>query len=134
MILPDQAAKDLEPQWFEEGENIRVADAFVIDIMLNANDQTYETLRRYSTTLDLDGIPIRTVNLEGLLLTKQPICESGESRPSVRNLSLQAGRGLFDHRRDDASRRSPDGRPRSGRGTRSARAPSPHPDTDGCIR
>jgi Nucleotidyltransferase of unknown function (DUF6036) len=48
MILPDQAAKELEPQWFEEGENIRVADAF-----------------------DLDGIPVRTVSREGLLLTKQ---------------------------------------------------------------
>jgi len=71
MILPDQAAKELEPQWFEEGENIRVADAFVVDIMLNANGQTYDTLRRYSKTLDLDGIPVRTVNLEGLLLTKQ---------------------------------------------------------------
>jgi predicted nucleotidyltransferase len=71
MILPDQAAKDIEPQWFEEGENIRVADAFVVDIMLNANGQTYETLRRYSQTLDLDGVPVRAVNLEGLLLTKQ---------------------------------------------------------------
>ncbi len=71
MVLPDQAAKDLEPQWFEEGENIRVADAFVVDIMLNANGQTYETLRRYSETLDLDGIAVTTVNLEGLLLTKQ---------------------------------------------------------------
>jgi predicted nucleotidyltransferase len=71
MILPDQAAKELEPQWFEEGENIRVADAFVVDIMLNANGQTYDTLRRYSETLDLDGIPVRTVSLEGLLLTKQ---------------------------------------------------------------
>jgi len=71
MILPDQAAKDLEPQWFEEGENIRVADAFVVDIMLNANGQTYETLKRYSQTLDLDGIPVRTVSLEGLLLTKR---------------------------------------------------------------
>jgi predicted nucleotidyltransferase len=71
MILPDRAAKEIEPQWFEEGENIRVADAFVVDIMLNANGQTYDTLRRYSQTLDLDGIPVRTVNLEGLLLTKQ---------------------------------------------------------------
>ena len=71
MILPDQAAKDIEPQWFEEGENIRVADAFVVDIMLNANGQTYETLCKYSETLDLDGIPVRTVSLEGLLLTKQ---------------------------------------------------------------
>ncbi len=39
--------------------------------MLNANGQTYETLRKYSETLDLDGIPVRTVSLEGLLLTKQ---------------------------------------------------------------
>jgi len=71
MILPDKAAKEIEPQWFEEGENIRVADAFVVDIMLNANGQTYDTLRQYSQTLNLDGIPVRTVNLEGLLLTKQ---------------------------------------------------------------
>jgi predicted nucleotidyltransferase len=71
MILPDQAAKELEPQWFEEGENIRVADAFVVDIMLNANGQTFETLKRHGQTLDLDGIPVRTVSLEGLLLTKQ---------------------------------------------------------------
>jgi predicted nucleotidyltransferase len=71
MILPDQAARDLEPLWFEEGENIRVADAFIVDIMFNANGQTYDTLRRYGETLDLDGIPVRTVNLEGLLLTKQ---------------------------------------------------------------
>jgi predicted nucleotidyltransferase len=71
MILPDQAARDIDPEWFEEGENIRVADAFVLDIMLNANGQTYETLRKYSETVDLDGIPVRTVSLQGLLLTKQ---------------------------------------------------------------
>lgn len=71
MILPDRAAKDLEPGWFEEGDNIRVADAFVVDVMLNANGHTYETLRQYAETVDLDGIPVQTVNLEGLLLTKQ---------------------------------------------------------------
>ena len=71
MVLPDQAARELEPHWFEEGENIRVADAFVVDIMLNANGQTYDTLRRYSKTLNLDGIAVQTVDLEGLLLTKQ---------------------------------------------------------------
>lgn len=79
MILPDQAAKELEPQWFEEGENIRVADAFVVDIMLNANGQTYETLRQYSETLDLDGICVRTVSLEGLLLTKQTMRDKDAS-------------------------------------------------------
>jgi predicted nucleotidyltransferase len=71
MVLPDQAAKDIEPEWFEEGENIRVADAFVVDIMLNANGQTFEALRQYAQTIDLDGIPVQTISLEGLLLTKQ---------------------------------------------------------------
>ena len=71
MVLPDQAAKDIDPAWFEESENIRVADAFVVDIMLNACGETYETLNQYAETIDLDGIPVRTINLEGLLLTKQ---------------------------------------------------------------
>ena len=71
MVLPDQAAKDIDPAWFEEGENIRVADAFVVDIMLNACGETYETLKHHAETIDLDGVPIHTINLEGLLRTKQ---------------------------------------------------------------
>jgi predicted nucleotidyltransferase len=71
MVLPDQAARDLDVAWFEEDENIRVADAIVVDIMLNACGETYETLKQFAETVELDGIPIRTVNLEGLLRTKQ---------------------------------------------------------------
>ena len=71
MVLPDRAAKDLDPAWFVEGENIRVADAFVVDIMLNAAGETYDTLKQYAETVDFDGLPIRTVNLQGLLRTKQ---------------------------------------------------------------
>jgi len=71
MILPDQAARDIEPEWFDEGENIRVVDAFVVDILLSANGQTYEALSQYAETVDFEGIPARTVSLEGLLLTKQ---------------------------------------------------------------
>jgi predicted nucleotidyltransferase len=73
MVLPDQAAKDIDPAWFDEGENIRVADAFVVDIMLNACGETYETLKQYAETVNLDGVPVRTINLEGLLLTKQTL-------------------------------------------------------------
>ena len=71
MELPDGIAKEIQLEWFEEGENIRVADAFVVDLMLNANGQTYETLLRHAQTIDLDGIPVKTVDLKGLLLTKQ---------------------------------------------------------------
>lgn len=71
MVLPDQAARDLDAAWFDEGENIRVADAIVVDIILNACGESYETLKQFAETVELDGIPIRTVNLEGLLRTKQ---------------------------------------------------------------
>jgi predicted nucleotidyltransferase len=71
MVLPDKAAKDIDPVWLEEGNNIRVADAFVVDIMLNACGETYETLLQFAETVDLDGLAIRTLNLEGLLRTKQ---------------------------------------------------------------
>ena len=71
MLLPDRAAEEIEPQWFEEGENIRVADAFVVDLMFNAGGETYESLQPYAVTVDFDGLPVRTVSLEGLLKTKQ---------------------------------------------------------------
>jgi predicted nucleotidyltransferase len=93
MILPDQAAKDLQPEWFEEGENIRVADAFVVDIMLNANGQTYDSLRQYRETVDLDGIPVQTVNLEGLLLTKQTLRDKDAADRVVLERALAVLRG-----------------------------------------
>jgi predicted nucleotidyltransferase len=71
LLLPDGVAKDLDPEWFAEGETIRVADAFVVDLMFNACGETYESLLPYAVTIDLDGVPIRTLGLEGLLKTKQ---------------------------------------------------------------
>ena len=50
-----------------------MADAFVVDIMLNACGETYETLQQYAETIDLEGLPVRTINLEGLLRTKQTL-------------------------------------------------------------
>ena len=41
LALPDKSARELDPAWFEEGEAIRVADAFVVDIMFNAGGETY---------------------------------------------------------------------------------------------
>lgn len=90
MVLPDQAAKDLDPDWFEEGENIRVADAFVVDILLNACGETYETLQRYAETIDLDGIPIRTIDLEGLLRTKQTRRDKDVADRAVLERALEA--------------------------------------------
>ncbi|MFA6092219.1 MAG: nucleotidyl transferase AbiEii/AbiGii toxin family protein [Elusimicrobiota bacterium] len=73
MTLPDHAAKDIDPSWFQEGATIRVADEFVVDVIFNAAGKTYAELKPYAETLDLDGIPVHTLNLRGLLMTKQTI-------------------------------------------------------------
>lgn len=90
MLLPDKAAEDMDLAWFGEGDNIRVADAFVVDIMLNACGQTYETLKPYAETIDLEGVPVRTVNLEGLLLTKRTNRDKDASDRIVLEKALEA--------------------------------------------
>ncbi len=93
MTLPDQAAKDIDPAWFAEGDNIRVADHFVVDIMLNACGETFETLKQYAEAIDLDGISLQTVNLEGLLRTKQTARDKDIADRIVLERALKALRG-----------------------------------------
>lgn len=88
MVLPDQAAKGLEPKWFTEGDNIRVADAFLVDLMLNACGETYDTLKQYAMTVDLEGIPVRTISIEGLLRTKQTVRDKDVSDRHVLERAL----------------------------------------------
>jgi len=90
MVLPDQVAKDIDPDWFVEGENIRVADAFVVDIMLNACGETYESLKQYAETLDLDGIPVQTINLKGLILTKKTMRDKDVADRIILERALKA--------------------------------------------
>jgi predicted nucleotidyltransferase len=71
LVLADQSARDLDPVWFTEGENIRVADEITVDLLFSPCAQTYEMLLPHRQVVDLDGIPVQTVSLEGLLLTKQ---------------------------------------------------------------
>lgn len=71
LSLPDRVALQLDPDWFAEGETIRVADAFVVDLMFSACGESVATLRDHIVSVDLDGVPLRTLDLEGLLKTKQ---------------------------------------------------------------
>ena len=89
MILPDQAASELELDWFEEGENIRVADEIVVDLMFSACSHTYETLNQYAQAIDLDGIPLKTISLYGLLLTKQTVRDKDISDRLILERALQ---------------------------------------------
>ena len=68
------ASKELDVQWFAppagEPENIRVADALLIDLLFAANGQSYESLQDHVRTLTVDGVQIRTRDIEGPLKTK----------------------------------------------------------------
>jgi hypothetical protein len=68
------SSKDLDPAWFqvprEAPENIRVADDLLIDLLFAANGETYESLAPHVRLLTLEGVEIRTLDIEGLLKTK----------------------------------------------------------------
>lgn len=87
LVLPDKTANELEPEWFDEGENIRLADEFLVDLILSTCQQTYETLKKYTEIIEVDGVPITTLSIEGLLLTKQSMRDKDVmDRKSLENI------------------------------------------------
>ncbi len=71
LALPEKAAADIDPSWFETDETIRVADEFIVDLLFNACGETYASLQPHAVTIDLEGVPVRTLDLAGMLKTKQ---------------------------------------------------------------
>lgn len=71
-FLPSSA--ELDSSWFEVDpdapDNIRVADDLLIDLLFAANGQTYETLMPHMKSLVIEGVEIKTIDIDGLLLTK----------------------------------------------------------------
>ena len=92
LMLPEGVAKDLDPAWFPEGETIRVADAFVVDLMFNACGETYQSLLPYAVTIDFEGVQVRTLNLEGLLKTKQTSRDKDKLDRLILERALDAGK------------------------------------------
>jgi hypothetical protein len=88
LILPDKAAKDIDLAWFTQGDTIRLADEIVVDIMFNAAGESYESLKEYREVIDLEGIPVKTVNLEDLLKTKQTLRDKDISDKLVLSQAL----------------------------------------------
>lgn len=89
LVLPDGVARELDPDWFVDAETIRVADAFVVDLMFNACGETYESLKPYAITIDFEGVPVRTLNIEGLLKTKQTTREKDKLDRDVLERALR---------------------------------------------
>lgn len=103
MTLPDRAAEQLDPDWFAEGDTIRVADAFVIDLMFNACGESIDTLRDHIVTIEFDEVPMRTLDLAGMLKTKQTARDKDRAAEQYWNKrwrrSAPAARAIDDRRR-----------------------------------
>jgi hypothetical protein len=68
------SARELDPAWFEaqgdEVENIRVADDLIVDLLFAANGETYESVQPFVRSIVIEGVPVRVLNIDGLLRTK----------------------------------------------------------------
>jgi hypothetical protein len=73
--LPDHATKALSGELdvfaLDKRYAVRINDEFTIDIMPSIAGHSWDEMRTYVEIIDLDGIPLRLLNLEGLLLSKQ---------------------------------------------------------------
>lgn len=73
--LPDHAARELErdPDVFAKDARyaLRINDEFTIDVMPSIAGHSWQEMRAYIETVDLDGVPLPLLNMQGLLLTKQ---------------------------------------------------------------
>jgi predicted nucleotidyltransferase len=73
--LPDHATRELaaDSDVFANDARyaLRVNDEITIDIMPSIAGYTWKEMQSHIETIDLDGVPLPLLNLEGLLLTKQ---------------------------------------------------------------
>jgi hypothetical protein len=68
------SSKELDPTWFDVDpaapDNIRVADDLLVDLLFAANGQTFESLQSHVRKIEVEGVPIATLDIDGLLKTK----------------------------------------------------------------
>ena len=73
--LPDGAARALEadPDVFavQKRYAIRVNDEITVDVLPSAAGHTWEELKSHVTRIEIDGVRVRVLDLEGLLKTKE---------------------------------------------------------------
>jgi len=95
--LPDQAAAEMigEEDPFE-GDHlhaIRINDEFTVDVLPSVAGVSFGQLETHAQTMVIDGVSIRVLDLEGLLLTKQGVRPKDVADREILQRALQALRG-----------------------------------------
>jgi predicted nucleotidyltransferase len=75
--LPDGAARELESERdvFANDRRyaIRINDEITVDVLPSAGGHTWDELKAHIVRVDVDGVSVAVLDLEGLLLTKQGV-------------------------------------------------------------
>jgi hypothetical protein len=88
------SAAELDAQWFksdvDEPDNIRIADDLLIDLLFAANGETFDSLQAHIKTMLVEGVDIRTLDIDGLLKTKTDYREKDVlDKQALRKLQAQ---------------------------------------------
>jgi hypothetical protein len=92
--LPDGASKELEGEedlFVREGPYaVRINDEFTVDVMPAACGHGWAELEPFVEVREIDGVPIRVLGLEGLLLTKEGMRPKDQADAEVLRRAIDA--------------------------------------------
>ncbi len=66
-----QALAQLRPEWMDKGHSTALEGDIYIDLLYVAASRTFEELRSHIQTVVLNGIPVVTLDVDGMLQTKR---------------------------------------------------------------
>lgn len=76
--MPENAAalSQLRPEWMDKGHSTALEAEIFIDLLYVAASRSFEELRKHTQTVIFNGIPVVTLDVDGMLKTKQTTRES----------------------------------------------------------
>lgn len=66
-----QILHELKQEWLDQGFSTAADGEISIDLLFVAAGHSFEALKGHFQTVVFDGIPIRTLDIDGMLMTKQ---------------------------------------------------------------
>jgi hypothetical protein len=92
--LPDHATQELaaNPDVFADDKRyaLRVNDEFTVDVMPSIAGHSWNEMQPYIETIDFEGINLKLLSLEGLLMTKQGVRPKDQMDAAVLRRALAA--------------------------------------------
>jgi hypothetical protein len=70
------AVKDLRPEWMDKGFSTALEAEIFVDLLYVAASTSFEDVRHHIQTVMYQGVPVVTLDVDGMLLTKRTTRES----------------------------------------------------------